>query len=59
MPIACEAWQPVLLSNHGKRLFIASECFVQDLGMKYVRLDGSTAVSDRLTIVDRRVPRLL
>jgi hypothetical protein len=25
---------------------------VQELGMKYVRLDGSTAVADRLTIVD-------
>lgn len=25
---------------------------LQDLGLKYVRLDGSTAVADRLTIVD-------
>jgi hypothetical protein len=31
---------------------------VQDLGMKYVRLDGSTAVAHRLTIVDMCVPHV-
>lgn len=32
---------------------------LQDLGLKYVRLDGSTAVADRLTIVDSCVSCLL
>lgn len=27
-------------------------CVVQDLGLRFVRLDGSTAVAERLTIVD-------
>lgn len=29
---------------------------VQDLGLRYVRLDGSTAVAERLTIVDSCAP---
>jgi hypothetical protein len=43
----------------GMHLYTCKSAHVQDLGMRYVRLDGSTAVSDRLTIVDRCVPDLL